>query len=210
MNLKIFSKPFFTNYIVHPRSDDLSKQDKRKALISSIAIGIFTLGICHAISAITFHGKRVKIPAKPQDFHEAKPLGFLKMETLTDRDNYKIACDLPFEQHAKKMQILRDLAKKDFAPALYSLGIVYVADKEKYRAEGMGYLKRAADQGHIDACKELCLRLSLDSPVQKDVIREKAQVVFNANHLVRIWDPHRHGSPKVKNMEELEHYLENL
>lgn len=56
--MRIFSKPFFTNYIVHPLSKDLTRGERVKALISSIAIGIFSLGICQAVSAIKFHNRR--------------------------------------------------------------------------------------------------------------------------------------------------------
>ncbi len=37
----------FINYINHPTSSDLNKSDQKIALISSIALGIFTLGLVH-------------------------------------------------------------------------------------------------------------------------------------------------------------------
>jgi hypothetical protein len=58
--MRIFAKPFFTNYIVHPLSKDLTRGERAKALISSIAIGIFSLGICQAVCAIKFHNKRTQ------------------------------------------------------------------------------------------------------------------------------------------------------
>lgn len=58
--MRIFSKPFFTNYIVHPLSKDLTRGDRAKALISSIAIGILTLGVCQAVCAVKFHNRRTE------------------------------------------------------------------------------------------------------------------------------------------------------
>jgi hypothetical protein len=58
--MRIFAKPFFTNYIVHPLSKDLTRGERAKALISSIAIGIFSLGICQAVCAIKFHNRRTQ------------------------------------------------------------------------------------------------------------------------------------------------------
>jgi hypothetical protein len=47
MNLGICSKEFFSYYMFHPLSEDLSIVDKIKACVASIFIGIFTLGTVH-------------------------------------------------------------------------------------------------------------------------------------------------------------------
>ena len=61
MSLHILSKPFFTKYIIHPRSNDLSHHDRKKALIASIAFGVFTLGFCHLVCGLAFRNKRVSL-----------------------------------------------------------------------------------------------------------------------------------------------------
>lgn len=58
--MRILSRPFFTNYIVHPLSKDLTRGERAKALISSIAIGIFSLGIAQAVCAVKFHNRRTQ------------------------------------------------------------------------------------------------------------------------------------------------------
>lgn len=45
---------FFKYFIIHPDSDLLDKQDRAIALISSIALGVFTLGLCHLVCALAF------------------------------------------------------------------------------------------------------------------------------------------------------------
>lgn len=46
---------FFKYFIIHPDSDLLdNKTDRVTALISSIALGIFTLGLCHLVCAVAF------------------------------------------------------------------------------------------------------------------------------------------------------------
>lgn len=58
MNINIFSKQFFSNYIFHPHSKELTKLDQRKALATSIFLGIFTLGICHIVCLIKYRNQK--------------------------------------------------------------------------------------------------------------------------------------------------------
>lgn len=44
---KITFSTFFSKYAINPLSEDLSKEDQRLALISSIAVGVFSLGTVH-------------------------------------------------------------------------------------------------------------------------------------------------------------------
>lgn len=46
---------FFENYIINTQSTDLNKEDRLKALIYSIALGIFTAGLVHLFVALKVH-----------------------------------------------------------------------------------------------------------------------------------------------------------
>ncbi|MFV0339550.1 MAG: hypothetical protein ACK5MA_02810 [Parachlamydiaceae bacterium] len=95
MKLHIFSKPFFENYIIHPLSKDLTKGERAKALISSIAIGIFSLGICQAVCAIKFHNRRTQ-HIVTVDVHYANDLDKIAarkfLERVCPRD-YLVKCE---------------------------------------------------------------------------------------------------------------------
>ncbi|MBN9376827.1 MAG: hypothetical protein BGO14_01510 [Chlamydiales bacterium 38-26] len=49
--MKLTVQSFFSRLIFHPMEAE-TKKDKSKALVASIACGIFTLGICHAVCAV--------------------------------------------------------------------------------------------------------------------------------------------------------------
>lgn len=76
MTLKIISKQFFSNYIFHPNAKELSSEDQRKALISSIFLGIFTLGICHLVCLIKYRNRIFKLA-------EIENLSTQKIQTAT-------------------------------------------------------------------------------------------------------------------------------
>lgn len=66
MRLHLFSREFYTNYIVHPRSKELTREEKRKATIAAIAFGILTFGIYQLFSAVKYRENRVKLGAEAQ------------------------------------------------------------------------------------------------------------------------------------------------
>lgn len=64
---------FFSRYILHPLSTDLSRKEKIEAIVSSVALGILTMGIAHVVCALWPHknGKNPPgLPARPAvDMH---------------------------------------------------------------------------------------------------------------------------------------------
>lgn len=64
--LNISSREFLSNYIFHPLSSDLTKRDKIKALVSSVALGIITLGILHIVCLIKYRNHIYTIGASGQ------------------------------------------------------------------------------------------------------------------------------------------------
>src|SRR5687768_15516489 len=63
--MEITNKQFFSHYIFHPLSKGLSSSDKARALASSIALGIFTLGICHLVCAIKYRNRTFQKEKQP-------------------------------------------------------------------------------------------------------------------------------------------------
>jgi hypothetical protein len=62
--LNIFSKQFFSNYIFHPNAEELSPEDQRKALITSLFLGVITFGFCHLFCLIKYRNRTFKLAAK--------------------------------------------------------------------------------------------------------------------------------------------------
>ncbi len=55
---------FFKYFLIHPDSVLLDKKDRTAALVSSVVLGIFTLGLCHLVCAIVF---RKYTPTQPKE-----------------------------------------------------------------------------------------------------------------------------------------------
>lgn len=196
MKLEVFSRPFFTNYIVHPRSSELDKHNKRKALISSIAIGILTLGICHAFCAIKFHGKRTQLDM----------LRFLK-DTTTPLDQMLEQAQKIKATPLERLQMISALSARGHLPAMTELGLLYCEGGEgigKVDVAGLALLNQAADAGDIRACKELCKILAHTQPIVEDTkteILKRAEQIFVAGESLVI------DSVSISNRQELEDFL---
>ena len=52
--MKLDNTNFFKYFIFHPSSEMLDKGDRVKALVRSVMLGIFTLGLCHVVCALAF------------------------------------------------------------------------------------------------------------------------------------------------------------
>ena len=66
--MKLTLESFFSHLILHPWEAD-TKKDKKNALVASIACGIFTLGICHAVCAVKKYFK-AKAADQPHDLKQ--------------------------------------------------------------------------------------------------------------------------------------------
>jgi hypothetical protein len=62
MRVNLNVSNFFHYFILHPKSKMLDERDQFKAKVSSIALGVLTLGICHLVCAIAFRNYKVLPP----------------------------------------------------------------------------------------------------------------------------------------------------
>lgn len=206
MSLQIFSKPFFTNYIVHPRADELTSHDRKKALAASIALGVLTLGICHLVCGLAFRKKRVsvitedKISISPitttaQDIIRKMGKDRCTFSELIENDNlngdelyalYSLA-HLYGVSSDQSAQFLEKAANKGNAGALRAIANQKL--REGNQMEGLHYLNQAADVNDnswssLQACHELILLLSERRPLPKEDqenILKRAKTLFDAN-----------------------------
>lgn len=114
--LSVVSRKFFSNYIFRPDAPELSREDKRKALISSIFLGIFTLGICHLICLIKYRNHVFKLILLQKD-----PL--LALTKFAPKDKGAALIDFT---HVKPSNILQIFSKE--SEKCKGFGDVWITD----------------------------------------------------------------------------------
>jgi hypothetical protein len=224
MSLHILSKPFFSNYIIHPRSKDLSHHDRKKALIASIAFGVFTLGFCHLICGLAFRNKRVTL----QKDAAAKETNAISQRIFdkTQKEDWPVEeilqCDeLDGEELCflasslrpspdDQFRILRKASDLDYPPAMAAVGKRLCDEGNEH--DGMLLLNRAANSGELQACLDLIQILSKKKPltiVEKASIIQLAVTLFDAGQIVRIFKNSGSVSTIIK-FEDLEALMDYL
>ncbi|MFV0340516.1 MAG: hypothetical protein ACK5MA_07850 [Parachlamydiaceae bacterium] len=221
MSLHILSKPFFSKYIIHPRSNDLNRHDRKKALIVSIAIGVFTLGFCHLICSLAFRNKRVSLQEdaaaketnaisqrifdKTQKEEDWTVEEILQNGDLNGDELYFLASNLrpsPDDQ----FRILRKASDLDYPPAMAAVGKRLCDEGNEH--DGMLLLNRAADAGELEACQDLIQILSEKRHLtteEKDSIEERAGTLFDSGKVVFILE-----NSNIKKFEDMEAILDHF
>ena len=88
--MKLTLESFFSQLILHPWEAETNK-DKKNALVASIACGIFTLGICHAVCAVKKYFKAKvadQLPALKQRFSHLTTSIFKPVEKTNPLHNF--------------------------------------------------------------------------------------------------------------------------
>lgn len=160
--MKILSEAFFSNYIFHPFANELSTKDKLKTLITSVCLGIFTLGICHVICAIKYSNRTYRVETDKTPTSEKTDQVFNKQiyknidDLISSTNNSSMllnfAKDFSWNDEEKE-KILTKVTELGNSEGMRLLGLMYF-EKNKVDA-GIELLQQAANKGDIAACGNL-------------------------------------------------------
>ena len=161
--MKICSKEYFSNYIFHPRADELSPKEKRKALTYSIGFGVLTLGICHLVCAIKYRNRKYSIQTK-----EKTPTAS-KVEKIVPKPNQQKKWTYDELMKLTPEELKANFTEDEFFNIAERLG--------KYSAQhGLALMTKAAELGNVAAIREVGRYYWFgdktgDQPVEKDLTK---------------------------------------
>lgn len=232
MSLKIFSKQFFSNYIFHPLSNDLSKNDKRKALISSICLGVLTLGLSFAACAIKFRHRKYTLENRDNKTahgvdkvfkHVKKITGknqhtieeLLNLEQLSGKEFYYLAVNSRTDRVAHK-QLLTKAADKDYPIAMGVLGeLLYnETNNQDEQNHALELLERAAPRAANarQTLAQIYLNREVLTEEEVDHVEELVRLSLQEGKTIPL--PVNTGTLSsftvIKNEEQLIEYMTNL
>lgn len=83
--MQIFSEKFFFHYMFDPYSKELTKEEQKRALITSIAIAILTLGIVHLVCGVI---RLVRASCCPVDEKKTKAIAQKTFSTTASGNSF--------------------------------------------------------------------------------------------------------------------------
>lgn len=123
--MKVFSKEFFSFYVLHPLAKELSLREKRMAVITSVVLGIFSLGFYHLICALAFRNKKVNV--QPLQKNNAQKVALNALPVLDEPKKKLKDALVNALPHVHQKKVMSDLVEKnkhqilDIAKKLHSI-----------------------------------------------------------------------------------------